>query len=137
MTVYHYEDLQIWQQARELSKQIYAYTKNNTDYGFCSQIQRATVSVMNNIAEGFNRGKHSKDNKVFVNFLSIAYGSCGEVRSMLYLAEDLNYIDSDKAAELRTICKTIERKIDAFTTTLKENEKPSYNATHVTSSHDM
>ena len=92
---------------------------------------------MNNIAEGFNRGKHSKDNKVFVNFLSIAYGSCGEVRSMLYLAEDLNYIDSDKAAELHTICKTIERKIDAFTTTLKENEKPSYNATHVTSSHDM
>ena len=79
---------------------------------------------MNNIAEGFNRGKHSKDNKVFVNFLSIAYGSCGEVRSMLYLAEDLNYIDSDTATELRTVCKTLERKIDGLTTTLKEKEKP-------------
>jgi four helix bundle protein len=124
MTIYHYEDLQIWQQARELSKQIYACMQNNSDYGFCSQIQRAAVSVMNNIAEGFNRGKHSKDNKVFTNFLSIAYGSCGEVRSMLYLAEDLDYIHPDKATELRAMCKTLERKIDGLTTTLKENEKP-------------
>ena len=98
--------------------------QNNSDYGFCSQIQRAAVSVMNNIAEGFNRGKHSKDNKVFANFLSIAYGSCDEVRSMLYLAEDLDYIHSDKALELRAMCKTLERKIDGLTTTLKENEKP-------------
>ena len=122
--VYYYEDLQIWQQARELSKHIYACMQNVVDYGFKSQIQRAAVSVMNNIAEGFNRGKHSKDNKVFINFLSISYGSCGEVKSMLYLAEDLKFLNTNEAYELRNLCISIERKIDALTTTLKENEKP-------------
>ena len=122
--VYYYEDLQIWQQARELSKLIYACMQNVVDYGFKSQIQRAAVSVMNNIAEGFNRGKHSKDNKVFINFLSISYGSCGEVKSMLYLAEDLKFLNTNEAYELRNLCISIERKIDALTTTLKENEKP-------------
>ena len=122
--VYYYEDLQIWQQARELSKQIYACMQNVADYGFKSQIQRAAVSVMNNIAEGFNRSKHSKDNKVFINFLSISYGSCGEVKSMLYLAEDLKFLNTNEAYELRNLCISIERKIDALTTTLKENEKP-------------
>ena len=119
--VYYYEDLQIWQQARELSKQIYACMQNVADYGFKSQIQRAAVSVMNNIAEGFNRSKHSKDNKVFINFLSISYGSCGEVKSMLYLAEDLKFLNTNEAYELRNLCISIERKIDALTTTLKEN----------------
>ena len=122
--VYYYEDLQIWQQARELSKQIYACMQNVADYGFESQMQRAAVSVMNNIAEGFNRSKHSKDNKVFLNFLSISYGSCGEVKSMLYLAEDLKFLNTNEAYELRNLCISIERKIDALTTTLKENEKP-------------
>ena len=122
--VYYYEDLQIWQQARELSKLIYACMQNVADYGFKSQIQRAAVSVMNNIAEGFNRSKHSKDNKVFINFLSISYGSCGEVKSMLYLAEDLKFLNTNEAYELRNLCISIERKIDALTTTLKENEKP-------------
>ena len=122
--VYYYEDLQIWQQARELSKLIYACMQNVVDYGFKSQIQRAAVSVMNNIAEGFNRSKHSKDNKVFINFLSISYGSCGEVKSMLYLAEDLKFLNTNEAYELRNLCISIERKIDALTTTLKENEKP-------------
>ena len=122
--VYYYEDLQIWQQARELSKLIYACMQNVVDYGFKSQIQRAAVSVMNNIAEGFNRSKHSKDNKVFINFLSISYGSCGEVKSMLYLAEDLKFLNINEAYELRNLCISIERKIDALTTTLKENEKP-------------
>ena len=98
--------------------------QNVADYGFKSQIQRAAVSVMNNIAEGFNRGKHSKDNKVFINFLSISYGSCGEVKSMLYLAEDLKFLNTNEAYELRNLCISIERKIDALTTTLKENEKP-------------
>ena len=122
--VYYYEDLQIWQQARELSKHIYACMQNVADYGFKSQIQRAAVSVMNNIAEGFNRSKHSKDNKVFINFLSISYGSCGEVKSMLYLAEDLKFLNTNEAYELRNLCISIERKIDALTTTLRENEKP-------------
>ena len=98
--------------------------QNVTDYGFRSQIQRAAVSVMNNIAEGFNRSKYTKDNKLFLNFLSISYGSCGEVKSMLYLAEDLKFLDANEANNLRSLCISIERKIDALTTTLKENEKP-------------
>ena len=122
--VYYYEDLQIWQQARELSKLIYACMQNVVDYGFKSQIQRAAVYVMNNIAEGFNISKHSKDHKVFIYFLSISYGSCGEVKIMLYLAEDLKFLNTNEAYELRNLCISIERKIDALTTTLKENEKP-------------
>lgn len=124
MMVYYYEDLQIWQQARELSKRVYACMQNVADYGFRSQIQRAAVSVMNNIAEGFNRSKYTKDNKSFLNFLSISYGSCGEVKSMLYLAEDLNFLNANDACELRNLCISIERKIDALTTNLKENDKP-------------
>lgn len=76
---------------------------------------------MNNIAEGFDRGKSSKDNKQFINFLNIAYGSCGEVKSMLYLAEDLNYFSPETAEHLRDLCFGISMKIEHFIETLNTN----------------
>ncbi len=96
-----FEDLEIWKAARVLAGQVYKDFKDNKDYGFCNQIQRCGVSVMNNISEGFCR--HS--DQEFHNFLNIAKGSCGELKSMYYLAEDNAYIRLD-IAEARRIKAT-------------------------------
>ncbi len=74
---------------------------------------------MNNIAEGFDRSKNSKDNKQMLSFLNISYGSCAEVKSMLYAAEDLGYINADNAKLLRNHCTDISYKIEAFIKTLR------------------
>jgi four helix bundle protein len=86
-----FEDLKVWQDSREFVKSIYELTASESfkkDYGLKDQIQRASVSIMNNIAEGFERN----NNKEFVVFLKYSKGSAGEIRSMLYVALDLNYI---------------------------------------------
>lgn len=96
-TIQKFEDLIVWQKARELTKFVYDITKyrNNdmskfsADRGLVDQIRRATVSVMSNIAEGFDRGTKQE----FINYLFIAKGSCGEVRTQLYIASDSEYID--------------------------------------------
>ena len=102
-----YEELFIWQKAREVANEIYLCMKECKDYGFRDQLQRAAVSIMNNIAEGFER--NSK--KDFILFLRYAKGSCGEVRSMSYLAEDFSYIATEKAEELRSNCRKISSGI--------------------------
>ena len=79
--------MKAWQSADEMTLEIYKILKANKDYGFKDQIQRAAVSVMNNIAEGFE----CKSKKGFYNHLRIAKGSCGEVRSMLILGFQLGY----------------------------------------------
>lgn len=84
-----YQDLIVWQKSGALAKEVYVVFGSCKDYGFKDQIQRAAVSVMNNIAEGYAR--HS--NKAFKNFLFISRGSCAEVESMLFLAKDLGYIN--------------------------------------------
>lgn len=112
MTVYNVEDLVIWQLSRKLIGEIYSSMRQLSDWGFRDQIQRAAVSIMNNIAEGFQKHRFTRDNKMFVNYLTISYGSCGEVKSMLYLAEDLGYIAAEKAQNLRKDCINIEFKIE-------------------------
>lgn len=90
--VTNFEDLRAWQQARELANAIYVLTRSEAmrrDYGLCDQMRRAAVSVMSNIAEGHERGTTQE----YYRFLSIAKGSCAEVRSQLYLAFDLEYLD--------------------------------------------
>ncbi len=90
--ILRFEELVAWQMAREFTKRIYSLTgqtKFSRDYRFCAQIQAASVSVGSNIAEGFERGSR----KEFVRFLMIAKGSCAEVRSQLYSAFDVGYID--------------------------------------------
>jgi len=94
MKVERFEDLVIWQQARKLSKEVYEITKMGDfryDSRFVQQIRAAVGSVMDNIAEGFERD----GNKEFVQFLYIAKGSCGEVRSQLYRAFDAQFINED------------------------------------------
>ncbi len=99
-TLTQFEDLPIWKDSRLLVKEIYAFTKGLKDYDFNSQIRRAAISVMNNIAEGF----HRSGNKEFVRFLNISKASCGEVMSMFFIAEDLNYGPEEKCMGLRKFC---------------------------------
>ena len=120
--VYNFEDLLIWQMAKDIVREIYLLYKDNHDYGFRDQIQRAAVSIMNNISEGFQRNKFSKDNKQFVNFLNISYGSCAEVRSMLYIAEEIGYISHDMSKSLRIKITDLEYKLEAFIKVLKNNQ---------------
>jgi len=89
VTISSFEDILSWQKAKDLAIDVYSDFKTNKDYGFKDQIQRAVISVSNNIAEGFER----RGDKEFKHFLFIAKGSCGEVRSMLYVALGLGYIN--------------------------------------------
>ena len=107
--VERFEDLEGWKIARELTKMIYKISSVGEfarDFGLRDQIRRASVSILSNIAEGFERG----GDKEFLQFLAMAKGSCGEVRSQLYVAFDQSYIDekqfkdiSDKAVEISQI----------------------------------
>ena len=113
-----FEDLWIWQQARELVKEIYKDFRSgpcSKDYGFRGQIQEAGVSIMNNIAEGFERCTDPE----FARFLDIAKGSCGEVRSMYYTAEDLGYVDSATADMRRSRAKQTSAGIASLTMHLR------------------
>ena len=103
MKIQRFEDMEAWQIARELTKQIYTITKEESirrDFGFVDQIRRAAISIMNNIAEGFERGS----NKDFVKFLFIARGSAGEVRSMLYVGLDQGYLTDETFKLCHDLC---------------------------------
>jgi len=114
MRVEKFEDVIAWQKAKELTLNIYTTFKGCKDFSFKNQIERASVSIMNNIAEGFER----QTNKELKNFLYIAKGSCGEVRSMLGLAQDLDYIDKDKALPLINSSLEVSRILSGFIKTL-------------------
>ncbi len=99
MPVKYFEDLAVWKSARELTNRIYKITGAggfSKDFGLRDQIRRASVSIMSNIAEGFERG----GNQEFTQFLSIAKGSSGEVRSQLYVAMDQEYITKKDCEQL-------------------------------------
>jgi four helix bundle protein len=116
-----FEDILAWQKARALTKRIYCHTKQAPfckDFGLKGQIQRASVSTMANIAEGFERG----GDKEFVQFLSNAKGSCGEVRSHLYVALDQNYLTSGDFNLLYGQSAEIGRLISGFMTYLRESD---------------
>ena len=98
-----FENLYVWQESRELINTIYNIMSRCRDYGFKDQIQRAAVSIMNNIAEGFESGSDAK----FLNFLNISRGSCAEVRSMLYLCEDLGFCTKDEREQLQSQLRKI------------------------------
>jgi four helix bundle protein len=92
------EDLRIWIEARFFVKEIYILMRDNRDFGFKDQIQRASVSIMNNIAEGFESGTDAK----YINFLNIAKGSCSEIRSMLYVCLDRKYCTEEQFESLKS-----------------------------------
>ncbi|HBL24583.1 MAG TPA: four helix bundle protein [Deltaproteobacteria bacterium] len=99
-----FEDLIAWQKARELTRAIYQATRQEAfakDYGLSGQIQRAAVSIMSNISEGFERGNPRE----FHQFLSIAKVSCAEVRSQLYVALDAGYLNEVSFQKLMVLAK--------------------------------
>lgn len=110
-----FEEIIAWQKARELTTGVYKNFRDCRDYSFKDQIQRASVSVMNNISEGFER----KGNKEFKRFLFIAKGSSAEVRSMLILAKDIEYISSDDVDGLIKLSDDTARLLSALIKSLK------------------
>jgi four helix bundle protein len=96
MSIQKFEDLFAWQKGQDLSVYVYTTFRNVKDHSFNNQIRRASVSISNNIAEGFDR----RSKKEFKQFLYISLASCSEVRSMIYLAERLNYIDLKQKSQL-------------------------------------
>lgn len=109
-----FEDIVVWQKSRILVTDIYQVFRNSNDYSFRDQIQRAAVSIMNNIAEGYER----KGNKEFAKFLYIAKGSCAEVRSMLYLGLDLKYITKEESSNFSEQSLVISKMLSSLIKTL-------------------
>ena len=108
-----FEDLVAWQKSRELTKQIYRVTEKESfakDFGLKNQIQRASVSIMSNIAEGFDRFRPNE----FHQFLSIAKGSCAEVRSQLYVAFDIGYLQGDEFRNLKLLTEEVGKIINGL-----------------------
>lgn len=105
MVIKKFEDIIAWKKSIDLGISIYNLFGKSKDYGFKDQICRATVSISNNIAEGFDRGS----NKEFKRFLYYSLGSSSEVKSMLYLAEGLNYISAKDSTELKFQCTEIAK----------------------------
>jgi four helix bundle protein len=114
MKISRFEDIVIWQKGRSLTHIIYKLFQSNKDFSFRDQIQRACISITNNIAEGFER----KGNKEFKNFLFIAKGSCAEIRSMLYVALDLRYLTQNDFDDLLSRTEEISRMLSGFIKTL-------------------
>ncbi|MGW8316524.1 MAG: four helix bundle protein [Bacteroidales bacterium] len=110
MGVSCFEELIAWKKARELNRQVFDLFNPIRDFGFKDQIQRAALSIMNNIAEGFDR--HSQ--KEFRRFLLISRGSCGEVRSMLYLAQDFGYLSEDGYTMLNNLTQETGKLISGL-----------------------
>lgn len=110
MTINKFEDILGWQKSRIFVSEIYKLFSQCRDFSFKDQMFRATVSIMNNIAEGYER----MTNKDFKNFLYIAKGSCAEVRSMLYLSLDLKYISQESFDYLYQQVKEISKILSGF-----------------------
>ena len=116
-----FEELDIWKQSRELCKLIYkvtGYVLFDKDFRFRDQIRASSGSIMDNIAEGFERN----GNKEFIQFLYIAKGSCGEVRSQLYRAIDNNYIKNDEFDVLYNTAMQLSKSISNFIQYLKTSQ---------------
>ncbi len=116
-----FEDIEGWKLGREATKMVYEATLSgnfNKDFALRDQIRRASISITSNIAEGFERD----GDKEFINFLSIAKGSCGEVRSQLYAALDQNYITQQKFDAIYNKLNEAGRTIGGFMRYLQQSD---------------
>src|SRR3989337_4427874 len=118
-TIRSFEDIEAWQKARELSKEVFELTMTGTfakDFSLRDQINRATGSIMDNIAEGFERG----GTREFIQFLAIAKGSAGEVRSQLYRALDRKHLENSQHILLLDNITKVSKMINGFITYLRD-----------------
>ena len=117
-TIHRFEEIQAWQTARKLTKQVYDLSSNGAfarDFGLRDQMQRAAVSIMSNIAEGFE----SRTTGLFAEFLGRAKGSAGELRAQLYVAHDAGYLTQDQFLLLCALCEKCSGQISGFASYLK------------------
>ncbi len=109
-TIENFEDLRVWQKGIELTKKIYVVTSKgeiSRDFGLKDQLRRAAVSVPTNVAEGFER----RSRKEYINFLNIAKGSAGELRSLLRVAREVSYLEEKTYLELYNQAKELSRML--------------------------
>jgi len=119
MKIERFEDVEAWKEARELVKHVYESFKDLKDYGFRDQIQRAAISIMSNIAEGFDRGS----NKEFIQFLIIARSSVSEVKSLCYAAIDIGYLDTGVFDKISERCLKLTNLLNGFIRYLKSSTR--------------
>jgi four helix bundle protein len=120
-TFERFEDIEAWKKARSLVNMIYEITSAGDfarDYGLKDQIRRASVSVLSNIAEGFER----EGNNEFCRFLMMAKGSCGEVRAQLYVALDQHYITTEQFERAVRLAVEVSRMISGLVKYLRQSE---------------
>ena len=115
--VERFEDLEIWRKSTELAIALYGLLKICKDYSLRDQIQRSAVSISSNIAEGFERNS----NKEFIQYLYIAKGSCGELRTQIYIAMEVEIIRKAKGEALTEKAKLISAMIANLIKTRKQN----------------
>ncbi|MCZ2127033.1 MAG: four helix bundle protein [Anaerolineales bacterium] len=121
-TVKNFEELNSWQKARELARCVYELTRKekfSKDFGLRDQIQRASSSVMHNIAEGFESGYNAE----FIRFLKMARRSAGEVQSELYLALDAGYITDEEMWKAYNLCVETKKLLNGFIAYLNKNKR--------------
>ena len=118
MKIQKFEDIIAWQKAQDLAVIVYKNFENVKDFGFKDQIHRASISVSNNIAEGFDR----YSDKEFTRFLYIALASCSEVKSMLYLANKLGYLNNKLTEEIIEQSNEISKIIRGLIKSLNSND---------------
>jgi four helix bundle protein len=121
-SISRFEDLIAWQKARQLTREIYGVSRQEAfgkDWALASQIQQAAVSVMSNIAEGFERGSRSE----FHQFLSTAKASCAEVRSLLYVALDARYLDPSQFERIMSLAQEVGRILGGLRASVEKQKR--------------
>jgi four helix bundle protein len=124
-TIKRFEEIEAWQTARELARRIYALTNDGAisrDFGLRDQMRRASVSILSNIAEGFE----SRTRSLFIDFLGRAKGSAGELRAQAYVALDAGYFDQPQFDEIFNMTDKCSRQISNFMTYLKRSNVQTF-----------
>lgn len=119
----NFKELNVWKKSKVLTILIYKEFSYLKDYGFKDQICRASVSIMNNIAEGYGR----ESNNELIRFLTISKGSCLEVISMINISEELKYLSKEKKEEIELILEEINKMLNSFIRYLKNNRSSKAN----------
>ncbi len=119
MRIERFEDVESWKEARLLVRDVYKLLSTCKDFGFKDQMQRAAVSIMSNIAEGFDRGS----NREFIQFLVIARGSVSEVKSLAYAGLDIDYVDANAFKTIVDRCTKLINLLNGFIRFLKNSDR--------------
>ena len=118
MKIKRFEDLECWQEARDLTRTVYAYTNRpefSKDFRLSGQISGASISIMNNICEGFD----SRSNKEFIRFLTYSRRSCSEVQNCMYIALDQKYVNEGEFQDTYRQCEKVRKIVDGLIRYLK------------------